>query len=316
MLATKSNGGVWSNSNANTTVDGGKITGINSGKDTISYTISNPCTSRSRTKVITIMPVVIPAININLPAIAPCTGNAATLTTTLQNGGDEPMIRWQINDADAHTGTAYTYTPNNRDVAKVEMTSSLKCSSPATASDADTITVAALPTLTLVSKLGAIREAGKTDTFTASGTDLGLVPTYQWYINSGGISGSTNAIFITDQLADGDTVSCKATLNGACSGVTAAIVITIMPSTVPTLTPNPNKGTFTIKGQLGGSAFTGSAQIAIKNAVGQTLYTGTSPVANGIINQTLQLDANIARGIYMAIIKANGAMSNIKFVVE
>jgi hypothetical protein len=76
------------------------------------------------------------------------------------------------------------------------------------------------------------------------------------------------------------------------------------------------EGTFTIKGQIGGLSFTGSAQIAIKNAVGQTLYSGTAPIANGIINQTLQLDANIARGIYMAIIKANGAMSNIKFVVE
>lgn len=322
LLLSASVGGIWSASNTNASVTDGTVTGITPGKDTIIYTISTPCASRSSLKEVTILPVVTPLVTINLPATAPCAGNPITLTTTMVNGGAAPIISWKINGRNVITGQEYMYTPNDRDIVVVTATSSLKCLSTATAKDIDTVAVAALPTLSLTDKLGGVVEAGNTDTFNAIGNSLGQYPTYQWYINSRDISGATNSLFVTNQLVNGDTVLCVATASGSCAGYTATanMAVTVTQPTVwpayPTLTPNPNKGVFTIKGKIGGATYTGSAQIAIKNTVGQEFYSDVTDVTNGVINHTVQLNANIARGMYIATIKANGATSGIKFVVE
>lgn len=322
LLQSASPGGIWTASNANATVNEGTVSGITPGKDTIIYTISTPCASRSSAKEVTILPVLTPAVSINQPTIAPCAGNPITLTTTIVNGGAAPIITWKVNGTNTIAGQEYTYTPNNRDIVTVTATSTLKCLSTATAKDVDTIAVTALPTLSVADKLGGNIEAGKTDTFTATGNSLGQYPTYQWHINSRDISGATNSVFVTNQLANGDTVMCVATASGSCTGYTAtaamAVIVTqptIWPAS-PTLTPNPNKGLFTIKGHIGGQTYTGDAHIVIKNAVGQTQYTSTVAVTNGIINETLQLSGSVARGVYVATVIANGATSNIKFVVE
>lgn len=58
-------------------------------------------------------------------------------------------------------------------------------------------------------------------TFTATATDVGPTPTYQWMIN-GAPSGPSAPVFTTDQLLDGDVVTCEVTSSlGCATGETA-----------------------------------------------------------------------------------------------
>ncbi len=84
ILSDTAPGGLWNSSNSTTSISGGIITGISSGIDTISYTVSNICGSVSATKVITINPI--PSSGtITGPTIL-CQGGTITLSDTIIGG--------------------------------------------------------------------------------------------------------------------------------------------------------------------------------------------------------------------------------------
>ncbi|MFT3911998.1 MAG: T9SS type A sorting domain-containing protein [Ferruginibacter sp.] len=78
------------------------------------------------------------------------------------------------------------------------------------------------PAISIASSATTIVCPGTTVTFTATPTNAGASPAYQWKLNGADISGATASTFATSTLANGDNVSCVITTSNFCfSGTTA-----------------------------------------------------------------------------------------------
>ena len=198
------------------------------------------------------------------------------------------------------------------------------CRSTMTGSADVEVTVIPVPVITL-SAHPAIIVAGQTDTLKATITGGGPTPTYQWMVNATYISGATNATYISNSFANRDVVTCIVTSSGPCGGNTAAQSITINynPTSVISvgngntdvqIIPNPNKGSFTLKGTIGNS----DEQVAIDitNMVGQVVYTNTVLATGGNINEHIQLNNTLANGMYLLNVHTASGSKVLHMVIE
>src|SRR5688572_30017266 len=153
---------------------------------TSSLGCASPTTATSTGITMTVTAAVAPSVSVAAnPNGAICAGTNVTFTATPTNGGATPAYQWKLNGNNVGTNSN-AYSNNalvNGDVITVVMTSSLGCASPTTAtstgitttlpsSDLPSVSVAANPT-------GAIC-AGTNVTFTATPTNGGATPAYQW----------------------------------------------------------------------------------------------------------------------------------------
>lgn len=78
------------------------------------------------------------------------------------------------------------------------------------------------------------------------------------------------------------------------------------------LFPNPNNGSFTVKGKTTYSELT----MEIINSVGQIVYRKPVIADNGVINEQVHPDANLVRGLYMLSVRTGNENIVFRFVVE
>ena len=71
-----------------------------------------------------------------------------------------------------------------------------------------------------------------------------------------------------------------------------------------TLMPNPNNGTFIIRGSIGSA--TGDVFIRITDMLGQEVYTSVAQSQNGNLNATVTLGRPVAAGMYLVNIATAG----------
>lgn len=174
------------------------------------------------------------------------------------------------------------------------------------------------PTVSLsVSPTGTLW-SGQQATFTAIATNTGNTPVYVWTINSQLVPGVNLPSYITDSLNDNDTVCVWAYTDYKCASepvVKDCIVININSSVMAMslnnlrMYPNPNNGSFTLKGKINN---TEKVQLQILNAVGQVVYTNEANTTNGKLQQDINL-GSIANGIYLLRIQAGAEQQNISF---
>jgi len=82
------------------------------------------------------------------------------------------------------------------------------------------------------------------------------------------------------------------------------------------ITPNPNKGIFTIKGTLPDFASTQDLAIDVMDMLGRIIYTGQLRIDNGVINKTVTLNDNTTKGIYIVKMKTGAANEQMLISVE
>src|SRR5690348_262359 len=187
-----------------------------------------------------------------------CSGTSVTFIATPTNGGNTPFYQWKVNGTNAGSNspifTSTTLTDN--DVVTVVMTSNATCAtgSPAT-SNAVTMNVNPnLPASVSIAASATTICAGTSVTFTATPTNGGTAPTYQWKVNGGNVGGNSPT-YTTSTLTNGQTVTVVMTSNATCATGSPATS-----NSIP-ITVNPNLPV--------------SVSIA-SNAAGNTICSGTS----------------------------------------
>lgn len=229
-----------------------KVNGTNVGTNSPTYTtstltngqvvtcvmtssVAGTTTATSNSVTVTVNPVpTTPAISSNSPI---CSGTAINLTTASVSGG---TYAW--------TGpNGFTSTNQNPTLASSTTAMSGSYSVVVTAngcsSTAGTSTVTVNQSVTPASSVaittgGNPTCASQVVTYTASGSNLGGSPSYQWKVN--GVNAGTNAsTFTPSSIANGDVISCVVTSNASCltssTATSNAITMSVTTSVTPAL---------------------------------------------------------------------------------
>ncbi|MBK7147972.1 MAG: T9SS type A sorting domain-containing protein [Bacteroidetes bacterium] len=213
---------------------------------TSNETCASPAAATSNTLNMTVNPSVTPSVAISATATNICAGGSITFTAIATNGGSLPAYQWRVNGSPSGTNsnTFTTTSLQNGDVVTCILTSNLSCATTANAtSNALTITMntAVVPSVSIAGNNAIC--SGALVTFTATPTNGGATPTYQWKVN--GVNAGTNAAsFTTATLANNDVVSVVLSSNANCASPTSAtsnsITMTVTPSATPTVTISAN----------------------------------------------------------------------------
>jgi hypothetical protein len=224
---------------------------------TSNATCASPTTATSNAITMTVNPSVVPSVSISAnPGSTICAGTSVTFTATPTNGGTTPAYQWKINGGNVGTNsTTFTTTSlTNGQIVTCVLTSNATCASPTTAtSNAITMTVNPLltPSVSIAANPGSTICAGSSVTFTATPTNGGTTPAYQWKVNGGNV-GTNSPTFTTTTLTNGQIVTCVLTSNAVCASPTTAtsnaITMTVNPVVVPTISISANPGSTVCNG--------------------------------------------------------------------
>ncbi len=192
--------------------------------------------------VVPVSGAVVPGVLITASTNIICPGLPVTFTAFPTGGGGGPTYQWQLNGVNIAGATNDTYTtnPGVGDIYGVIMTSNSACVSPPTAQDTETVAITAniVPTLSVAADQPNIICAGTPVTFTATPTNEGAAPTYQWQFAGANIAGATDITYSTTPAATG-IYNCIVTSSLACANPNTAndtILMTVIPTVVPAVT--------------------------------------------------------------------------------
>lgn len=108
------------------------INGIPSASGTFNYTITltGGCGIVTESGTITVSPILPVSVTVAADANPVCAGTTVNFTATAVNGGTAPVFQWQVNGADAGTGTSvFGYVPVDGDSVTVILLSNELCTS-------------------------------------------------------------------------------------------------------------------------------------------------------------------------------------------
>lgn len=148
-----------------------------------------------------------------------CEGESITFTVIGNDLGNNPIFQWQIDGIDVGTNNV-TFTTNLISTGQnitCTINTNQDCASISTiTTNAITINVApvTLPSITISPNATEICP-GEEVTFTASGNNFGANPTFQWQIDGINV-GANQAEFTTNQLTNGQLVTCVLTADMMC----------------------------------------------------------------------------------------------------
>ncbi len=283
-------------------------------KVTSNSACASPTTATSSGITMTVNPLVAPAISIAITSgtTLPCFGNAVTFTATPTYGGTTPAYQWQVNGANVGSdSTNFTSTTlANSDIVTCILTSNVDCRSQATGtSNAIAVTISPNnpPPTVAISILSGNNPtcAASPVTFTATSTDGGTSPVYQWMIN--GTNAVVSGLYTPSTLVDGDVITCMVTSTAACASpptaISTAITMTVISSVIPTVTVAVTSGsnpicigdsvTFTATPSNAGTNPTYQWSLNGNQVAGaqSATYTPTSPADGDVINCKITSDA-------------------------
>ncbi len=178
--------------------------------------VNNPATSNTIT--MTVNPDLPVSITISPSGNPVCSGTTVTYTANQINGGATPSYQWNVNSVNVGTNNpVYSYIPNNGDIVTCILTSDATCTTgnPATS---NAITMTVNPNLPVSISITASSNPfcqGSSVTFTATPTNGGATPVYQWQVNS--VNAGSGASTYTYNSAGGDIVTCILTSSQSCT---------------------------------------------------------------------------------------------------
>ncbi len=298
--------------------------------DTGNYTATvnyNGCISPVSTLPVTIKPTPFVVIYAS-PSDTICDGDNINILSIPANAGNNLSYAWRIN-AQLQTATGSTYSSTafkDKDVIVCMMTDSTSCSDPYTDTSND-VQVNVLPWLapsvSIVANPPGLLKPWEYVQFTATPTNAGNSPLYQWKRNGQDIIGATSNIWSANNLNDNDTIhvelissyNCPQPANAASNSIVVQIATGI--NEVAgfynlTLSPNPNNGQFTLRGMVKQN---GTATISVMNMIGQRIYHQQANINQQQLQHEVDLN-HVASGLYLLRLEMNGAVTHVKFEVK
>jgi len=182
-------------------------------------------TVNSNTITMNVNASVTPTIVINTVTLTICPGNAINFTATTTGGGNAPTYQWQVNGINVGTNasTFSLSTLTNNDQIKCILTSNALCATTSTVTSniiTVVVTTSVTATVSIITNSGAIC-SGTSVTFTATPTNAGPSPTYQWKVN-GINAGTNNPTFTSSSLQSNDQITVVMTSSLACAAPASA----------------------------------------------------------------------------------------------
>jgi gliding motility-associated-like protein len=291
--------------------------------------------ANSNTITMTVNPSVAASVSISSSANPVCAGTNVTFTATPANGGAAPVYQWLLNGnpVGSNSATYSNATLTNGDQLRVQLTSNTACvtGSPTLSNTVNMTINPAAPASVSISTSANPICSGTSVTFTATPTNGGSTPVYQWLLNGNPV-GSNSTTYTNASLANGDQVRVQLTSNAACatgSPALSAIVtmtvnttvtssVSISPSANPvcagtavTFTATPTNGgaspafQWLLNGNPVGSnnptytnaALANSDQVSVQMTSNANCVTGspaTSNTVNMSVNPSLPVSVSIA----------------------
>jgi gliding motility-associated-like protein len=208
--------------------------------------LSNTLTSAGMTDIFTLkLKIKRASVDISSSATTLCEGSPVTFTASTAEAGNSPAFQWQVNgmNVGANSSTYTTSSLMNADVVSVILTSPCLRYVPVISNSITiTVTPPAIPSVSIVADKNAVCE-GTSISFTATPTNGGSGPSYQWQVN--GVNVGTNASnYISNALVNGDNVRVVITGNGGCIAPGSFPSNTIVINTIPKETPSVSIGHF------------------------------------------------------------------------
>lgn len=197
-----------------------------------------------------ILKYTIPSVTINASTVTICPGNPVTFTALPVNEGLSPVYQWQVNGVNtgSNSTTFTTTTLQNGDQVRAILITNPTCTPPA--GDTSNVIVIAVTTapvaaVTITSANTAICQ-GTAVSFTATPTNGGANPSYQWLLNGNPV-GTNSSVYTSTTLLQGDVVSVVMTSSLSCvnnsPATSNAITMTVTSSVTPAVvvsSTNPN----------------------------------------------------------------------------
>jgi large repetitive protein len=239
-----SDGGVYSGATTSTLTITSATTGLN-GNSYRCVTIGSCGNTNTNSVTLTVNPSLTPSV-----AVASddadntiCEGTNVTFTATPTNGGTSPTYQWTLNSVNVGTNSP-TYSNNSLtsvDIVSCLMTSNAVCASPTTVTSGNlslTVNPNVTPSVSIASNDADNTICSGTNvTFTATPTNGGASPSYQWKLNGANV-GSNSSTYANASLSDGDEVSCVLNSNATCLTSSTATSNTVTITVTTSITPS------------------------------------------------------------------------------
>jgi len=299
---------------------------------TVAMTSNANClaaTTATGAKTLTVLPNRMPVAGVlTSPDDSVCQFSPVALTADPLYGGPSPSYTWIVNGVAAGTGASYMFVPVDGDVVQLQMTSNYRCRLANIVTSGDvTLSVDSMqiPVVTIWPEPGFLVTAGKPAKLHAETSHAGPTPKYQWKVNGKDIPGATENSY-TAIFNDYDSISCQVISSGVCANIGASDWVFIsmfalgtnggvIPVSDIRLIPNPNKGVFTIKGSLG-AGIDEDVNAEVTDMLGQVVYRGVVKARQGRVDAHVQLDRNLANGMYMLTLRTETEQKVFHFVME
>jgi uncharacterized protein YjdB len=325
--------GLWSSSNgaiATVIAATGDVTAVTPGVVNISYSLVSGCYSTKPFKVRNPLMASVTFTKDPDTAIL-CSGRPLGFKAHPINGGNPDSItytwvKFGTTILDSGTADTFAYVPTHGDFITVRMyhePSLCALPNPATYSEYINVIPSVSPSMTIATSTPVITYLGQVVTFTSTSTNTGTSPTYQWYQNGLPVPGATNTTFNTPVYGY-TNFYCVVTGNPLCafSNTGTSNTITILAKLVGvqslgamnelSMSPNPNTGNFI----LTGTSTEKELDLEVTNMLGQVVFRGKTIPQNGVINESIGLNNDIAAGTYILRVHSEATNDVFHFVVN
>jgi uncharacterized protein YjdB len=320
-LSDAVSGGVWTSSNAVVATLGsatGTVTAINSGTTMITYTVTNGSSCSAFTTAVFSVTASAPhSAGSGEAAVTICVGATTSINEPI-TGGAWSCSNYNVATVDAE-GTIRGMSAGNATISYT-LVSGFGTNIITTPLAVDALPGNVIITANPATNIGE----GEMVTLQATVDNAGVTPLYQWLVNGVAVTGANSSQFVSNSLADNDSVTCEIVSSGTCSGYMVANTIGLKINALGlandthsdvSIRPNPSNGTFTVKGNLA-SIGDEQATLEITDELGQLIYSEKVITHAGFINEKVSLEGSLANGIYILNLRTASENKTFHFVIE